>query len=218
MPRKKSEKKIKIRVGRAGRVARPRAVGSGKKSAPKQTVNIYVTPSGAVSYSTPIRSSTVTEPPVVIPQQPSVFQPIFPTQTFQQQERVYSPEVPILPVSESKQYSPEVKALIERQRQALLGLEPFQSTDPFAEMERKAKEKQKKETEKQMKKTERQIEERVMRDMYPEMITEQKIPPEPIPRKKMTNSQADYYFGTRSREQIEQAKDEGFIFPKKWKP
>lgn len=211
MPRKKSEKKIKIRVGRAGRVARPRA-GGAKKPSTKQTVNIYVTPSGAVSYSTPIRSSSVSEPPVVMPQQQvQPFQPIF-------------PEVPILPVSESKQYSPEVKSLIERQRQALLGLESFQSTDPFAEMERKAKEEErkakeqkKKETEKQMKKTERQIEERVMRDMYPEMITEKKIPPEPIPRKKMTNSQADYYFGTRSREQIEQAKDEGFIFPKRWK-
>jgi len=210
MPRKKSTKVKKIRMGR---VARPRGVDSGKKGT-KQIVNIYVTPSG--TYATPIRSATVSEPPVVIPQQPSIFQPVFPTQTFQQQQQ-QEPQEP-----KERVYSPEVKALIERQRQ---GLASFENVDPFTEMEskakeeqRKAKEEQRKAREQQMKKTERQIEERVMRDMYPEMITEQKIPPQPIPRKKMTNTQADYYFGTRSREQIEQAKDEGYIFPKRWKP
>jgi len=88
MPRKKSEKKIKIRVGRVGRVASPRAVGSGKKSAPKQTVNVYISPSSyqVPSYATPIRSATVSEPPVVSPQQPSIFQPVFPQQQFQQSQ------------------------------------------------------------------------------------------------------------------------------------
>jgi len=122
MPRKKSEKKIKIRVGRAGRVASPRAVGSGKKGT-KQIVNVYITPSGAVSYSTPIRSATVSEPPVVIPQQPSVFQPVFPKQTFQQMQQ--QEEVPI----EKKQYGLPREQVIEKQRQ---GLEKFQPTSPFS--------------------------------------------------------------------------------------
>ena len=126
MPRKK-EKKVRIRIGRAGRAGR--AVGA-KKPSSKQIVNVYVTPSGSVSYSTPIRSSTVTEPPVVIPQQPvQPFQPVFPTQQFQQQQEPVSPRQEEVPI-ETKQYGLPREQVIEKQRQ---GLEKFQPTSPFGQ-------------------------------------------------------------------------------------
>jgi hypothetical protein len=98
MPRKKSTKVKKIRMGR---VARPRGVDSGKKGT-KQIVNIYVTPSG--TYATPIRSATVSEPPVVIPQQPSIFQPVFPQQQFQQSQYPFT--IGAQPVSPRQEAEP----------------------------------------------------------------------------------------------------------------
>lgn len=213
MPKKKSEKKIKMRVGRVGRVGRaPRQVG--KKSAPKQTVNVYITPSGAVSYSTPIRSSTVTEPPVVIPQQPSVFQPIFPTQTFQQQQEPQEPK--------ERVYGPEVQQLIERQRQ---GLASFENVDPFAERGRLVKKQELEDIRKKMEKISQVTEERLaekMRKERPDLIPpsetlEEKMPVAPVPGKKMKTKQADYYFKGSTTEQIQRLKDQGYIFPSKWK-
>ena len=215
MPKKKSQKKI--RVGRVGRA--PRQVG--KKSAPKQTINIYVTPSGAVSYSTPIRSATVSEPPVVIPQQPSFFQPIFPTQTFQQQQQQQEPQEPIL--QKERVYGPEVQQLIERQRQ---GLASFENVDPFAERARLVKKQELEDNRKQMEKISQVTEERLaekMRKERPDLIPpseslEEKMPVAPVPGKKMKTKQADYYFKGSTPEQIQRLKDQDYIFPSKWKP
>lgn len=211
MPKKKSEKKIKIRVGRAGRAGR--AVS--KKPSSKQIVNVYVTPSG--TYATPIRSSSVLESPMPIPQQPSVFQPIFPTQTFQQQQQ-QEPQEP-----KERVYGPEVQQLIERQRQ---GLASFENVDPFAERARLVKEKELEDIRKQMEKISQVTEERLAEKMRkerpdfipPSEIQEEKMPVAPVPGKKMKTKQADYYFKGSTPEQIQRLKDQDYIFPSKWKP